>query len=476
MAEQRRSRTGGLRALNARAWRTMACLALGLSVLAAAGVPAQAQPLRTFAPLVKEQVPRVVHIKTGAAQESKEQSPPTEQFGPFRPPEFISGRGTGFIVDSNGLIVTNFHVIQGSESIEVVLSTEDIYKAKVLGVDERTDLALIQIEATNLQAVKFGDSNRIEVGDWVVAIGDPLGLNYSVTAGIVSAKGRNIFDSENTAYGEFIQTDAAINPGNSGGPLYNLDGEVIGMNTAISSRGQGIGFAVPSNLLVEILRQLKEKGRVVRGWLGVVIQEVTVDWVKSMGLPDRTRGILVNDIVPNAPASKSPLRKGDLIVSFGGEKLKRVPHLQKLVAFTQPGQKVRVEVLRREEGKPEWKTAAFEIEIGREPGEPEVVRVGRSIMDKLDVTLSVVPDTARQKLGLNGGQGVQVERVGSGGLGQKIGLAAGDIILEAARREVRTRDELMRILEENSANRIPLLVQRENRTLYLTLQSLESNH
>jgi serine protease Do len=445
---------------------------LGLAGLALAGwsAPAPAQSLKSFAPLVKEQMPRVVHIKTGAAQETKE---PSEQFGPFRPPEFFSGRGTGFIVDGNGLIVTNYHVIQNSEAIEVVLSSEDVFKARVVGVDERTDLALIQIEAANLSPVRFGDSNKVEVGDWVIAIGDPLGLNYSVTAGIVSAKGRNIFDSENTAYGEFIQTDAAINPGNSGGPLYNLDGEVIGMNTAISSRGQGIGFAVPSNLLVEIVRQLKERGRVVRGWLGVVIQEIAPEWVKSVGLPERTRGILVNDIVPNAPASRSPLRKGDLIISLQGERLKRVPQLQKLVAFTPPGQKVRVEVLRREEGKAEWKSAAFDIEIGREPSEPEVGRGGPNLLDKLDITLSAVPEAARRRLGLQEGQGMQVERVGAGGLGQKIGLAVGDIILEAARREVKSRDELARILEENLNARIPILVQRDNRTLYLTLQGLD---
>ena len=211
----------------------------------------------------------------------------------------------------------------------------------------------------------------------------------------------------------------------------------------------------------------------MRGWLGVVIQEITPDWVKSAGLPERTRGILVNDIVPNAPAARSALRKGDLILSFGGEKLKKVPQLQKLVAFTAPGQKVKIEVLRREEGKPDWKSAAFEIEIGREPGDPDVVRSGSSLLEKLDVTLSAVSDAIRQRLGLQQGQGVQVERVGAGGLGQKIGLAVGDIILEAARREVKSRDELARILEENLNARIPLLVQRENRTLYLSLQGID---
>jgi len=432
--------------------------------------PAPAQPFKSFAPLVKEQTPRIVHIKTGTGAQDKEKKEPGEQFGPFRPPEFFSGRGTGFVVEAGGLIVTNYHVIQNSESIEVILSSEESFRGRVIGVDERTDLALLQIDAGNLSPVRFGDSNKVEVGDWVVAIGDPLGLNYSVTAGIISAKGRNIFDSENTAYGEFLQTDAAINPGNSGGPLYNLDGEVIGMNTAISSRGQGIGFAVPSNLLVEIIRRLKESGRVVRGWLGVVIQEITPEWARSVGLPERTRGIVVNDLVPNAPASRSTLRKGDVIVSYQGESLKRVPQLQKLVAFTQPGTKVKVEVMRKDDGRNEWRNTTVEIEIGREPGEPNVTRNEKPrLIDKLDVSLGNVTEQARKRLGLGTQQGVLVERVGAGGIGQRIGLSAGDVILEAARREVKTLEEFARILEDNLQNRISILVQRENRTLYLTL-------
>jgi len=451
-------------------WAALAALALPVAIFSLHPVPSQAQPFKSFAPLVKEQTPRIVHIKTGTAGQEKEKKEQGEQFGPFRPPDFFSGRGTGFIVDAAGLVVTNYHVIQNSESIEVMLSSEESFRGRVLGVDERTDLALLQIETGNLSAVRFGDSNKVEVGDWVVAIGDPLGLNYSVTAGIISAKGRNIFDSDNTAYGEFLQTDAAINPGNSGGPLFNLEGEVIGMNTAISSRGQGIGFAVPSNLLVEIIRRLKESGRVVRGWLGVVIQEITPEWARSVGLPEHTRGIVLNDLVPNAPASRSPLRKGDVILSYQGEALKRVPQLQKLVAFTQPGAKAKVEVLRKDDGRNEWRTVTMEVEIGREPGEPNVTRSDKPrLIERLDVSLGAVPDQARKKLGLGNGQGLLVERVGSGGLGQRIGLNAGDVILEVARREVKNLEDFARILEDNLQNRISILVQRENRTLYLTL-------
>ncbi len=446
---------------------------VALSILLLA-TPGAAQPLRSFAPLVKAQLPRVVHIKTGTDRSTQQQrQQQRERFGPFQPPEFYSGRGTGFIIDASGLIVTNYHVVEGTERVDVVLSNEKTYRAEVIGTDQRTDLALVKIDAEGLIAVEFGDSNAVEVGDWVIAIGDPLGLNYSVTAGIISAKGRNIFDAENTAYGEFLQTDAAINPGNSGGPLFNLDGKVIGVNTAISSRGQGIGFAVPSNLVVEIVQQLREYGRVVRGWLGVVIQEITPEWVVSVGLPEETDGILVNDIVPNAPASRSDLRKGDLLIAYRGEALTRVPQLQKLVAFTQPGDTAQVQVLRHDDALSEWRTVALEIEIGNEPGSPELSRAEPDAFDKLDIALDPVSNAARRRHGLREGQGLMVSRVGAGGLGQRIGLLVGDIILEVDRNEVTSRDQLAKVLREKRGGRVPILIQRDNRTIYLTLRAAD---
>ena len=442
-------------------------LLLAVVMMAALGsAPLAAHP-DSFSSLVKAQQAKIVHIKT---KNDEGGEPKRRQFfGPYRPPEFYPGMGSGFIISADGLIVTNHHVVEGVQVIEVVLSDETIHRAQVVGLDERTDLALIQIDAGVLPYVSFGDSDLLEVGDWVVAIGNPLGLDHSVTAGIISAKGRNIFDAENVAYGEFIQTDAAINPGNSGGPLFNLDGEVIGVNTAVSSRGQGIGFAVPSDLVVSIIQQIREHGRVIRGWLGVVIQEATVEWSISVGLPRSTRGILINDIVPNAPASRSSLRKGDVIISFDHKPLRKVPHLQKLVAFTPPGSTMPIEVMRRIEGESGWQRVSVEVRIGYEPSEKRLAQGTLSMLDKLDISLAEVPDDVRQRRGIAKGQGLMVERVGPDSLGGRMGLKQGDIILEVARQAVGDKDDLERALRKATSNRIPILVQRDDRTLYLTL-------
>jgi len=418
----------------------------------------------SFAPLVKAQREKVVHISTRASEENGDE----DSAFPFRSPDQFQGMGSGFIVSADGLILTNYHVIQDAEEIEVHLENEQKFKGEIVGLDARTDLALIRIPAKKLPFVNFGDSSTLEVGDWVVAIGNPLGLDYSVTAGIISAKGRNIFDAENVAYGEFLQTDAAINPGNSGGPLFNLKGQVIGVNTAISSRGQGIGFAVPSNLVVDIIRQLRENGRVIRGWLGVVIQEVTPDWAVTVGLKETTRGILVNDVVPGAPAAKSNLQKGDVILNFGPERLKKVPQLQKMVALTPPGKEVLAQILRLDKESNTWKQQPLTITIGRAPDERIAISDGDPV-DRLDITLGEVPDRMRKKLGLDPGLGVLVEKANPEGLGAEIGIKEGDVILEVDRQEVETPEDLARFLRKNRRSRISLLIQRQRSTLYLNL-------
>ncbi|MCH8842173.1 MAG: trypsin-like peptidase domain-containing protein [SAR324 cluster bacterium] len=448
-------------------FRLLLAVVMAVVMMAALGSPPLAAHPDSFSSLVKAQQAKIVHIKTKNDDDGAPK--PRKFFGPYRPPEFYHGMGSGFIISDDGLIVTNHHVVEGVKVIEVVLSDETTHRAQIVGMDERTDLALIKIDAENLPYVSFGDSATLEVGDWVVAIGNPLGLDHSVTAGIISAKGRNIFDAENVAYGEFIQTDAAINPGNSGGPLFNLDGEVIGVNTAVSSRGQGIGFALPSNLVVSIVQQIREHGRVIRGWLGVVIQEATVEWSISVGLPRSTRGILINDIVPNAPASRSSLRKGDVIISFDHQPLKKVPHLQKLVAFTPPGSTMPLEVMRRIEGESGWERITVEVRIGFEPSEKLLAQGTHGMVDKLDISLAEVPDDVRQRRGIAKGQGLMVERVGPNSLGGRMGLKQGDIILEVARQAVGDKDDLERVLRKATSNRIPILVQRDDRTLYLTL-------
>ena len=258
-----------------------------------------AQPA-SFSPLVKKQRSKVVHI--GIREKTDIQ---TEGHGlfPYWKPEPRRGMGSGVIISSDGLILTNHHVVSNTEFIEVVLENGGKYQAEIIGSDKQTDLALIRIDAKKLSVVEFGNSDKVEVGDWVIAIGNPWGLSFTVTAGIISAKGRNIFESDNLAFGEFIQTDAAINPGNSGGPLFNLKGKVIGVNTAISNKGYGIGFAVPSNLVVEVIRHLKEYGRVMHGWLGVVIAEITPELIRTLKLPKNTKGILIKVFIYSSPFS-----------------------------------------------------------------------------------------------------------------------------------------------------------------------------
>ena len=435
-----------------------ACLALWGS---AAGL--QAQP-SSFAPLVKQQRGTVVHISTYSGGEAG-----GEALLPYRHPDIRTGLGSGFVIDGNGLIVTNHHVVAEPGEIQVVFENGRKYRGKIVGADPRTDLARIKISASGLAAATFGDSAAMEVGDWVLAIGNPLGLAYSVTAGIISAKGRNIFDSENLAYGEFLQTDAAINPGNSGGPLFNLKGEVIGVNTAISSKGQGIGFAVPSNLVREVVRQLREHGKVLRGWLGVVIRQVTQERAESLRLPGRTTGVLVEDALPAAPAYAGGLRTGDVITRFKGERLTKVTQLQKLVAFSKPGSDVRLEAYRRnpDQEQESWRLHRFTVHIGTPPGQTANAR--EAVLPSLGLTLQLPSAETLGGLGLEPGVGVQVTAVTAHGPAAATGLKKGDIIIEAARQQVESLHELKRILRRGRYTRVPLLVRREQKVLYLVL-------
>ena len=256
--------------------------------------------------------------------------------------------GSGFIINREGYIVTNNHVVENASDIKVSLSDKEEHDAKVIGRDPKTDVALIKIEAKkDLPAVALGDSSKLRVGEWVIAIGNPFGLGHTVTTGIVSAKGRIIGAGP---YDDFIQTDASINPGNSGGPLFNMNGEVVGINTAIIASGQGIGFATPINVAKDLLVQLREKGRVVRGWLGVQVQRVTPELAKSFGL-DRERGALVADVMADTPAAKAGIERGDIIVEFNGRKIEEMNDLPRVVAATPPDADVPMKLLRKGQEK-----------------------------------------------------------------------------------------------------------------------------
>jgi len=439
------------------------CLLLLAATLALAPDALRAQP-RSFSALVKAQRQKVVHIGISGEGAMRTEPDPT---APFQYPEPREGMGSGFILSPDGLIVTNHHVVAHAGEIRVVLANEDAYRAEVIGVDPRTDLALLKIDAQDLPTVRFGNSDRLEVGDWVVAIGNPLGLDHSVTAGIISAKGRNIFNAENVAYGEFLQTDAAINPGNSGGPLFNLAGEVIGVNTAISRHGQGIGFAVPSNLVVSVVEQLQAHGRVIRGWLGVVIQDVTGDLAASLRLPPKTRGVVVKDILPGTPAAASALRKGDVLTAFGATRLRKVPQLQKLVALTKPGAEVQIDALRRGTTTGEWRRTRVSLRIGSAP-EDETGTAANALVP-LGLRLADLPPELRNRAGLKEGIGVLVQRVRPHSPAAEAGLIQGDIVVEANNRPVGSVKELLGELEKVRGGKLTLLVHRDRKVLFIAL-------
>ena len=250
--------------------------------------------------------------------------------------------GSGIIIEKDGYIVTNNHVISGAQKIKVILSDGRTFKGRVIGADPKTDLALVKIDASNLPALQFGDSDQIRPGDWVIAVGNPFGLEHTVTQGIISATGRAIGAGP---YENFLQTDAPINPGNSGGPLVNVLGAVIGINTAIIKSGQGIGFAIPSNTAKDIISQLKANGRVIRGWIGVAVESVTTELAKVFGLK-KAKGAVVADLVSGGPADKAGIRRGDIIVSFDGKQISQVNDLVRIVAETPVGKHAEIKMIR----------------------------------------------------------------------------------------------------------------------------------
>ncbi len=282
--------------------------------------------------------------------------------GEFRQPSL----GSGIITDKRGYILTNFHVVKGADEIIVKLSNKREYRGRTVGTDPKTDLAVVKIQPdAELTVARLGDSDRLRVGEWAIAIGNPFGLDQTVTVGVISATGRS--DVGIATYENFIQTDASINPGNSGGPLLNLKGEVIGVNTAIVAAGQGIGFAIPINMVKRVVNQIVEKGKVVRGWLGIAVQPVSPDLAQSLGSTD-TKGAVVASVYPGSPAAEAGLQQGDLIVAFGGTPVENYHHLQRLVADAEVGKTVTLRLLRKKQ------IQDIQVRIGETPGEPGKAR------------------------------------------------------------------------------------------------------
>ena len=371
--------------------------------------------------------------------------------------------GSGFIVSEDGYILTNNHVVEKADEIAVTLLDKEEFKAEVVGTDPKTDIALIKIKiAKKLPFVRLGDSEKLEIGEWVLAIGNPFGLGHTVTTGIVSAKGRIIGSGP---YDDFIQTDASINPGNSGGPLFNLRGEVVGINTAIIQGGQGIGFATPIHLAKSILGQLKEKGKVTRGWLGVYIQRLTPDMAESLAVPGK-KGALVADVTKDGPAEKAGIRSGDVIVAFNGKSVADEHELPQIVASIKPGEKVDVKLIR------EGKTLSIPVTIGEMEAEPGRRAGAPDLTKGLGLTVQeITPEIARH-FEIENRKGVLVTSVERGSPADDAGFQEGDIVRQINRQAVASTAEFQKLLKMVKGEKTVLfLVERGEARIFLAVKN-----
>jgi serine protease Do len=408
-------------------------------------------------------VKKVKNVAFGSGENPFGENSP---FGDFFAPYFQGNRspapeqrgvGSGFIMSSDGYILTNNHVVEDADQIKVKLADGKEYNGKIVGRDPKTDLAVVKIDgAKDLHPLALGNSDDLKVGSWVVAVGSPFGLEQTVTAGIVSAKGRVIGSGP---YDNFIQTDASINPGNSGGPLINTKGEVVGINTAIVAEGKGIGFAIPVNMAKDIAPQLEEKGHVTRGWLGVSIQEMTPELAKSFGLKEG-KGALVAQVIPGSPAEKAGIEQGDVILGFDGKTIAESKDLPQIVASTPIGKFVDVKVWRN------GKALDQQVKISEME---ENVEVHNSVDHNKTLGIAVqnlTPEMAR-RLRLASETGVVVTRVEPGSPAADAGIQTGDIIREVNRKPVKDANDLVQKIEQaKDQNSILLLVQRGQNNMF----------
>lgn len=446
-----------------------------------AGTPSLASTLPDFSALVEEQADTVVKISVITSVDSDEQSgfpglspdQIPEQFRRFfdqfpqdRSPEPRQGvgSGSGFIISDDGYIITNAHVVDNATDITIGLNDRREYKAELVGSDPGTDIALLKVETTELPAVTVGDSDDLRVGEWVLAIGSPFGFEHTATQGIVSALARSLPDD---TYVPFIQTDVAVNPGNSGGPLFNTDGEVVGVNSQIYSRSggyQGLSFAIPINVAMSVADQLKDKGYATRGWLGVAIQNIDQSLAESFGL-DKPTGALVAQVTQGSPADKAGVLSGDIILDFNGRVVDHSSALPPLVGAVTPGKTVDMEVLR------DGKSRTLEVTVeALDEGQPLRAAVASDPVgeSRLGIQVSAVPDDIASQMGI--ANGVLVAKVDPQGVAAKAGIREGDVIVSLNREPVDSVDELEKLASDAPADQsIPILVQRENSPMFLAL-------
>jgi serine protease Do len=416
-------------------------------------------PVISFADLAEKLKPAVVNISTtkivttggGVSPWSQFKNSPFEEFfgrddffrrffGGDMPERKYKQRslGSGFIISTDGYIFTNYHVVEKADKIVVKLSNGKEYDAQVKGKDKNTDMALLKIEPKeSLPVVELGDSSKLRVGDWVIAIGNPFGLSQTVTAGIVSAKGRVIGAGP---YDDFIQTDASINPGNSGGPLFDINGEVVGINTAIVAQGQGIGFAIPVNMAKKILPQLKTKGRVVRGWLGVSIQDVTEDIAERLNLKEK-EGVIVADVFRGDPADKAGIKTGDVIVEINGSRVHDTHELLKTIAGIPVGEKIKVKVLRN------GKEKTFKVTVAERRSEKELASTEQG-KEYFGMTVQEITEELAKHFDLSNTQGVIVTQVEDGSSADEAGIRVQDIILQINKSKIGSMEDYLKAMSK----------------------------
>ncbi len=461
--------------------------AFGIALVAVSlCMPAMAADLPDFTELVEQQGPAVVNISTtstkamaqapgqgpGQGPGGQEDDPFFDFFRRYGPPgqqpreQDTRSLGSGFIISSDGYIMTNAHVVEAGDDITVRLTDKREFTAKLIGVDKRTDVAIVKIEASNLPKVNIGDANKLKVGEWVLAIGSPFGFDNTVTAGIVSAKGRSL-PQEN--FTPFIQTDVAINPGNSGGPLFNLKGEVVGINSQIYSRTggfMGLSFAIPIDVAMDIANQLRSTGKVTRGRIGVVIQEVTKELAESFGM-QKPLGALVNSVEKNGPADKAGVEQSDIILKFEGKAVNSSADLPRFVAATRPGSKATMQV---------WRKGAMKdltVTVGELQDDKRVERPARKAVKpgdavaKLGMTLSELTADQRKELGINSGLLVEDAQ----GNAARAGIRRGDILMAINNQDVKSLEQLNQIIGQFEKSRsVALLIRRGDSSLYIPLR------